>query len=88
MPPSAVTSSLHPSNRDAIAWFVPNLQVNTQLTIELFPLINRNEKGLVAFGCHSTLVLMDVRTLEVFQTLEQHSAAINLVYFHGLIREL
>uniref|UniRef100_A0A915MSF8 WD repeat-containing protein 11 n=1 Tax=Meloidogyne javanica TaxID=6303 RepID=A0A915MSF8_MELJA len=58
MPPTTLTSSLHPSNRDAIAW---------------------NEKGLIAFGCHSTLVLFDTCKLEVFQTLEQHTTAINLV---------
>lgn len=58
MPPTTLTSSLHPSNRDAIAW---------------------NEKGLIAFGCHSTLVLFDTCNLLVFQTLEQHTTAINLV---------
>nr|CAD2190580.1 unnamed protein product [Meloidogyne enterolobii] len=58
MPPTTLTSSLHPSNRDAIAW---------------------NEKGLISFGCHSTLVLFDTCKLEVFQTLEQHTTAINLV---------
>uniref|UniRef100_A0A915NUK5 WD_REPEATS_REGION domain-containing protein n=1 Tax=Meloidogyne floridensis TaxID=298350 RepID=A0A915NUK5_9BILA len=44
MPPTTLTSSLHPSNRDAISW---------------------NEKGLIAFGCHSTLVLFDTCKLEV-----------------------
>lgn len=58
MPPSTITGSLHPSNRDAIAW---------------------NERGLVVFGCHSTLVFLDARRLNVFQTLEQHSTAINSV---------
>ncbi|KAF7629159.1 hypothetical protein Mgra_00009310 [Meloidogyne graminicola] len=35
--------------------------------------------GLIVFGCHSTLVLFDACSLSVFQTLEQHSTAINLV---------
>ncbi|KAI1731485.1 WD repeat-containing protein 11 [Ditylenchus destructor] len=56
--PTTLTGSLHPSNKDAIAW---------------------NEKGNLVYGCHCTLVFVNVARLETFQTLEQHGAAINMV---------
>ncbi|KAH7730169.1 hypothetical protein AAVH_02662 [Aphelenchoides avenae] len=54
----SLPGTLHPSNRDALAW---------------------NNKGVLAYGCHAAVVFVDAIRLEVFQTLEQHSAAVNLV---------
>ncbi|KAL3118401.1 hypothetical protein niasHT_004348 [Heterodera trifolii] len=46
-----------------------------------------SENGIVAFGCHSVLAFFDVRRLEVFQTVDLHSTAINLACFNGHWRQ-
>uniref|UniRef100_A0A9J2NZE4 WD repeat-containing protein 11 n=2 Tax=Ascaris TaxID=6251 RepID=A0A9J2NZE4_ASCLU len=56
--PLILPGSLHPSNKDAIAW---------------------NEKGLLAYGSHCTLIVVDCMRKKIIQTLEKHSAAISHV---------
>ncbi|KAL3075736.1 hypothetical protein niasHS_012566 [Heterodera schachtii] len=47
-----------------------------------------SENGIVAFGCHSVLAFFDVRRLEVFQTVDLHSTAINLICWKPSSNEL
>ncbi|KAL3095213.1 hypothetical protein niasHT_020364 [Heterodera trifolii] len=47
-----------------------------------------SENGIIAFGCHSVLAFFDVRRLEVFQTVDLHSTAINLIYWKPSSNEL
>ncbi|MFH4979893.1 hypothetical protein AB6A40_006602 [Gnathostoma spinigerum] len=38
-----------------------------------------SEKGLLAYGCHCTLIVVDVLKKKVLQTLEKHCSAVNQV---------
>ncbi|KAK0429332.1 hypothetical protein QR680_011326 [Steinernema hermaphroditum] len=41
--------------------------------------VDWSEKGLLAFGCHCTIVVVDVLKFQIVQTLDNHNAAVNLV---------
>ncbi|TKR92096.1 hypothetical protein L596_006812 [Steinernema carpocapsae] len=41
--------------------------------------VDWSEKGLLAFGCHCTVVVLDVLKFRIVQTLDNHNSAINLI---------
>ncbi|KAL3113777.1 hypothetical protein niasHT_013836 [Heterodera trifolii] len=47
-----------------------------------------SENGIIAFVCHSVLAFFDVRRLEVFQTVDLYSTAINLICWKPSSNEL
>lgn len=52
-------------------------------------LIFRNDGGLIAYGSHNLIFVVDVMQYKRIQSIEHHQSAINIVSFHvNLINEI
>ena len=74
--PFSLSGSLNANNKNALDWLVSKMR--TKRCVEHF-YNSRNERGLLAYANQSTLIVVDVATLKVVQTLTKHYSPVTHV---------
>ncbi|VDN01132.1 unnamed protein product [Thelazia callipaeda] len=75
-----IPGSLHPNNKDVLSWysfkFVKIISLHNDIKVVA---ICRNEKSLLVYASHCTVVVIDVLRMKIIHTLQRHTATITRI---------